>query len=308
MKSKTKIAITVALVLAAIGLVITFADLIAMKFSFNFKEIDMSQYTENTHNITNSFNSISIQVSTADIIFVPSADGKITVVTEDSDKLKHTVDVDENGTLNIKSNDSRKWYDSIVSFSWTSPKITVNIPSSITYSELDVTQTTGSIDIPKAFTFGEIHISKTTGSARCKASCSGELYIHTTTGSITVSDASAQSADIHSTTGSVYVSSVNIESRLLINTTTGSIKLDNTECQSLSASATTGSIKLDGCRASVSAELSASTGSINGNLRGSYNYIATATTGSVHVPESDPTAPLCKLTTTTGSINITRNN
>lgn len=325
MKMKTKIAIIIALVLAALGLAAIVGALIAMQFNIDYRELNTMKYTETIHEITEDFDKICIDTESADIRFVLSSSGNITVTTEDSDKLKNEVSV-TNGTLTIKSRDTRKWYDHIGLYV-TAPKITVSIPTDRLYSALTVKQTTGSADIPKGFTFGEITVNKTTGTTSCNAVSSGKVDITCTTGSVKLNELSAKALHVKVTTGSTTINSADIENNLDVESSTGSVRLSDVKCNTFSLSATTGSVTLsrfsaassikitsttgsvhlEHCAASPVMSIVTTTGSVSGSISGNVNISASTTVGSISIPENiDDSSAICSITTTTGSIKITR--
>ena len=122
--STTKFWLIVALLLLVLGILLF--SLIMMTNGF---DIFGDKSETNTHEVTEEFKDISLSTDTADILFLPSEDGKTKVVCHENPKAKHSVKVDD-GTLTINEVDERKWYD-YIGFNIYKTKITVYLPDSL---------------------------------------------------------------------------------------------------------------------------------------------------------------------------------
>ena len=70
MRTATKIWLIVAASLLAVGLIM-FATAMAI-YHWDFSKLNMSKYQTNIHAVLDSFQTLSIQTDTADIVFLPS--------------------------------------------------------------------------------------------------------------------------------------------------------------------------------------------------------------------------------------------
>ena len=286
---------------------------------WDFSKLGTNPYETNLHAITEDFQDISIRTNTATITFLPSPDGKCTVECYEREKALHAVTV-EDGTLVIKVQDTRAWYEYIginVGF----PKITVYLPES-QYASLFVKASTGSIKIPQDFTFTTADLTVTTGSVNFNASASEEIKIKTTTGNIRVENTSAGALNLSASTGAITLSKVSCEGDADLRVTTGKTMLTDVSCRNLISTGSTGDIALTnviadekitierstgdivfiGCDASeIYAE--ASTGDITGSLLTEKVFFAQSDTGRINVPKTI-TGGRCELATDTGNIKI----
>ena len=98
-------------------------------------ELSTIRYETNTYEINHVFENISINNDTADVVFVPSGNGKCSVVCYEQTNLKHTVTVKDN-TLTIDVLDTRNWYD-YIGINFSAPKTTVYLAVGV-YGELFV--------------------------------------------------------------------------------------------------------------------------------------------------------------------------
>lgn len=318
MNNAKKIWLIVAASLVVFGLLTVFV--VMSIFGWDFGKLSSVKYETNTHVITDEFEKISIDTTTADIVFVPSADGERRVECYEMKKAKHMVFV-EDGTLNVKVEDTRKWYD-YIGINFGSAKITVYIPAD-EYNSLYVNSATGDVEIPNNFSFGSIDVSVRTGDVKCMASASGEMKIETTTGDITVGDVRAAAASLFVTTGDVRVSSLSVDGDIVIGVGTGDVRLSNVTCKNLVSRGSTGDITLnrvivnenlsihrgtgnvifDSCDSSE-LYIKTTTGDVLGSLLSEKIFLATATTGDVDVPKT-VNGGRCEINTTTGDIRIT---
>ena len=307
---------------------------------FNFKKLDQKNYETNTHEITESFTSISISSKNADISFVPSESEKVSVVCVDKKKMLHDVSVN-NGVLSINVDDERKWYDHITLFTATTPSITVYLPSGV-YGALCIDSKTSDISIPGGYTFESINVDISTGDVVCSASSTNFIKINASTGDVNLSDLEAKDLSISLSTGDVIleecsfenvyaktstgdhnVSSVSINGAYSLDVSTGDATLSNVSCGSFGSTGNTGNLSLDHVtvantlfitrsaghiklNGSDAGEIyiKTSTGDVKGSLLTSKIFITKTSTGDIDVPAST-VGGRCEIKTSTGDIKIT---
>lgn len=309
--------IFIAVALVAAGLII-FAVVMSV-LGWDFTKLSTSKFETNTHEITENFDSISVDASTADIRFLPSGDGGCRVVCHEMEKVRHEVTI-KDGVLTVKEVDTRAWYEHI-GINFSTQTVTVYLPLS-EYGELLIRASTGYVEIQKDFRFRKIDVSLSTGDVNAAASCTDSIKIKTTTGSITVDGVSADALDLSASTGSITVKGASVTGDIKATTSTGSARISNTECKTLTATASTGSIYLSGTIASISFNLEAGTGSIcfdasdaaeiyaktgtgsvYGTLLSDKDFETRTATGTVDVPNNTE-GGICDIETGTGDIRI----
>ncbi len=318
MSKATKIWLIIAASLVLAGGMLFVGVMTVLKWDFT--KLSTSKYETNNYEITENYNSISIITNTSDIVFVPSKDTKTSVSCYEQKNIKHSVTV-KDGTLVIKVEDTRKWYE-YIGINFGSPKITVSIPSG-EYASLSIKESTGNVEIPKDFKFDSIDISASTGDIKNFASASESIKIKTSTGHIHVENVSAGSLDLSVSTGNVTVSNVNCENDVKIEVSTGKASLSNITCKSLISSGDTGDISLKSVIASGkfsierdtgdvkfercdAAEITVETdtGDVTGSLLSEKIFYASSDTGKINVPKTT-SGGRCEITTDTGDIKIT---
>jgi len=321
MKTSTKVLLISAGILVLIGGPIFAGAMTAL--GWDFSKLSTVEYETNTYTPDEKFADISVATDTADIELIPSDGDHCSVVCYESKTSRHTVSV-ENGSLVIKVNNTKKWYDHI-GISFKSPKITISVPSG-EYKKLYIKSDTGNVQLPKDISFEEVDISESTGQVLCRSSVSGKIRIATDTGDIRVENVTAGELDLSVSTGKVTVSDVICTGDLSINVSTGKTELSRVECKNLRSDGSTGSIILTSVIAaeklfverstgsirfdgSDAAEIIAvtDTGDIKGTLLSEKVFITETSTGSISVPKTS-FGGKCSLTTSTGSIKIDINN
>ncbi len=322
MSRSAKILLVLAAVFVVLGLVIFSAAMIAT--NWDFTKLNTVNYETNRHEISEQFSDISVTTETADVVFLPSQDGKCTVVSYEAENARHTVSV-QNGTLNIKLADTRRWYEHITFFSIGSPKITVYLPET-EYASLEVRTDTGDVNIPKDFSFEGIKISTDTGDVSSKAPfagamtvatdtgdiniiniCSeehgGRIDIETDTGRVKLSRVNCKSLDIESDTGDVTLDDVVSSGDVLVESGTGDVTLSGVlSIGKLSIESDTGDVKFD---KSDAAEIfvETDTGDVTGTLLSNKLFTVKTVTGDVDVPVS-VAGGRCEITTATGDVEL----
>ncbi len=316
--SKTKmIWIIVAVCFLVVGLLVFLGAMAVIKFDFT--KLSTEKYQTNTYEASGDFDSISIDVDTTEIEFVPSENGQCKVVCFEKETEKHSVAV-KDGALKIDTIDSRKWYHHI-GFSFSSPKITVYLPQS-GYSSLSVYTHTGNIKIPDGFAFESLYISGSTANVECDADVSKAMNINLSTGDISINNAALGEVELSVTTGKIKLNSVTCSGALKLLVSTGRTELTDVSCKALNSRGTTGKVILNNVLAdgliaverstgditlidSDAAELNinTTTGDVTGTLLSAKVFITKATTGRIDVPTST-TGGKCEIRTTTGDIRI----
>ncbi len=334
--SNTKKLLIVSLLLVALGLII-FAVVMG-KSDWDFTKLGTFKHESNSYEITEEFNNISIKTNTADIILLPSDDGKYRVDCLERSDMKHSVSVTD-GTLEISATDARKWYHHI-GFSFVSPRITIYLPEA-EYGSLVIDASTGNIEISEGISLASIDVRTSTGDVKCYASAPDFVRIKTSTGDIRITDLSTGELELSVSTGDVSVSGVTCDGEVKANASTGKISLSSITCKSFTSSADTGDISLTGvvttekllieretgdvelerCNAAklfITTDtgeveldrcdadeifIETDTGDVEGSLLSDKVFIVRTDTGEVDVPKT-VTGGRCEITTDTGDIEI----
>ena len=288
---------------------------------FGFSACSSKDMETNNYKITDSFSNISIDVDTANVQFVHTAnlDDEIFVSCYEQKKEKHTIEVVED-TLVIKVVDTRKWYEKL--FNFVTPRIIIAMPNG-DYGALSITADTGDVIVAKSFKFDSINIETSTGDiTNYGSSAVGDMKIKASTGNIQLEDASTDSLTCSVSTGKIILTNVKVENDINVKVSTGKSYLTNVTCKNfyskgdtgnismvnllvdekMNIERSTGDVKFDKCDASE-IEVKTDTGNVKGTLRSDKIFITRSDTGKINVPET-LTGGKCKITTDTGDIII----
>lgn len=268
---------------------------------WDFKQLSTGKFQTNTHEITELVENITVVTNTADLVFVPSEDGKIKVVCHEMKLAQHAVSVD-NGNLIIQLEDTRKWYQRL-GIQFEQVAITIYLPAG-NYGALSATGKTGDAVLGGAFTFTSVDISMRTGD-------------------IFVENISTSDLTLSVSTGDIKASQVNCAGSANFTASTGDISLQNVQCKNLTSTGSTGDLTMAHVLVDEKIHLRRSTGDIAfkkcdageiyiqngtgdviGSLLSEKVFLAETGTGDVVVPKST-TGGRCEITTSTGDIIIT---
>ncbi len=319
MKKSTIVCLIVAASLMLVGILLFTTAMAATNFNF-ISGFNMAKYETAIYEITEKFDSISIDTNTADINLLPATDGKVKVLCFEQENLAHDVTV-EDGTLKVKLVDERRWFEHITFFNTHSPTINVYLPEA-EYAALTIDAATSDVDVAREFSFESVDIKVTTGDVKCYASASAALKVKASTGCVSIEDLSAGSVDITTTTGSVRASRITCEGDFKVGVSTGKTKLSSVTCKNLISTGNTGDVKLADVIASERFDIERSTGDIEmeacdaasliiltdtgeveGSLLSDKVFVVRTDTGDIDVPKTT-SGGICEITTDTGDVEI----
>ena len=318
MKTAAKVSLVIATLLILAG-IIGLVSVMTMK-KWDFSSFGEKNYETRKYDIEEDFRDISLDTETAKIRFERSADGKCHVEVFEEDKVRHSVAA-ENGTLTVKTTDTRKWTDYMFNFYSKTPTVTVYLPGT-EYGRLSVKGSTGDVNIPEDFSFESIDIASDTGDVSCGASVSGKVRIALSTGDIKLEKISAGELDLTVSTGKISVESASVSGDVKITVSTGKSELTALSCRNFSTKGSTGVIRLNDVIAEEKLSIERSTGDVRftdcdaaeiyvktdtgdveGNLLTEKVFITKTDTGRIRVPDS-VTGGKCEIRTDTGNIEI----
>lgn len=250
----------IALVLLGIG---AFVGALALN-DWDIKKLSTSKFETNTYDVTENFNSISVDLDTSDIEFILSSDSSCKVVSYESEKVRHTISV-ENDVLLINSKDDRKWYD-YIGFSFSSPKMTLYLPE-CEYDSLNLKNSTGDIKIPNSFNFNDVKISNSTGNVDFSANVTNDLKIKVSTGDIKLYNVIVLGTmNLDSSTGDIKLNSCDAKELYLV-TSTGDIDGTLLSDKIFDADTSTGDVRVPNTTTGGICRIRTSTGDITFEIK-----------------------------------------
>lgn len=259
------------------------------------------KYETVTHEIGSTFDQIAVDTDITDVTIATANEKQCRVECSELEKMKHTAEV-ENGTLVIRSSDSRQWYEHLFSFASHSPKVVVYLPQSA-YASLQIDTHTGDVTIPSGFTFDTLTVNNNTGDVECSASVTKTLTVKEDTGDISLSCPNAGELDITASTGDIDVTSAKVKGTVSVKSSTGDITLTDTVAEKIfQIESSTGDVGFKGCDA-ADIKVKTSTGDVTGTLLSDKIFVTDTSTGDVKVPQTS-SGGRCDISTSTGDILI----
>lgn len=299
MKKKMKVWLIIAAILCGVGLLtfsITFAAV-----GFDYRLMDTIDAVDSAYVINDAFDSILINVESADVRFEESADGSVKVLIHEKENEPHSVSV-HNGKLMIFVNECA-WYEDILSYYFGSESITILLPRESGVS-LKAETDTGDVTLADTLLFGDVAIETDTGDVTVASEVSGLLSLTSDTGDVVLRNTMLSSAYIETDTGDIEISSVRFSGALGIETDTGDVDLNRSiVAGDVAIETDTGDVdfsRIDAANLYVVTD----TGDVEGSLLSEKIFIIKTDTGDKKVPHTTQ-GGICKITTDTGDIEIT---
>lgn len=259
------------------------------------------KYETVTHEIGSTFDQIAVDTDITDVTIATANEKQCRVECSEPEKMKHTAEV-ENGTLVIRSSDSRQWYEHLFSFASHSPKVVIYLPQSA-YASLQIDTHTGDVTIPSGFTFDTLTVNNNTGDVECSASVTKTLTVKEDTGDISLSCPNVGELDITASTGDIDVTSAKVKGTVSVKSSTGDITLTDTVAEKkFQIESSTGDVGFKGCDA-ADIKVKTSTGDVTGTLLSDKIFVTDTSTGDVKVPQTSSDGR-CEISTSTGDILI----
>ncbi len=279
MKRKTKAALWVATCLLLAGVLVC-AVAIAASGGFEHTLLSSRPIVTNTHTVEDVFTAVRVETFESKICFVISEDDTCKVVCNETEKVHHTVTV-EDGVLTVAAKDERKWYDYIGIF-FEEPSLVLHLPRQV-YASIQASGTTGDVIMDDMQVEGEIAVAINTGDVSLSAVKGGSIRVAVSTGDVVLKTAQAATS-------------------LDITTSTGEVHLANTVAASMNVKTSTGDVELvNGDAAAIT--IQTSTGDVHGVLLSPKVFTTDTSTGSVKVPASSG-EETCDVRTSTGDIRF----
>ncbi len=286
--------------------------------NWNFGMLSTQKYETHEYAIDESFTDIVIDSVISDVSFVPADIDDMRVVVDESDKIKYSVSVN-GGVLEVKCEDTRKWFDFIGIFT-NSPSLTVYMPAG-EYGKLFVHSNTGKIEISSKFGFQDAEIRTNTGNIEYYANTAEDIKINSDTGSVIVTDIVAKNIDIEVATGKINMRNCDFSGDARIEVSTGNMEITSVDCNNFITEGDTGKVYLNLVIAANRMDIERDTGDViftmceaaqihietdTGDVDGSFlsdkTVIAHSDTGKVNVPATS--GGRCEIETDTGDIRI----
>lgn len=272
-----------------------------------------------SYNITEKFESISVNCVESDIKIVLIESGNCKVECTDQDKITHRVEVGDN-SLRITRIDNRPWYERIFNFDFTKYRVTVYLPAG-NYENVTLRSVSGDIEVPEGMSCNTANIYSISGNIFFSAEVYSKLESVSTSGDITIkkimsqvytqsstSDELIAQQNMHCTdvkaitvSGDVSLSDFSCNT-LDVSSTSGRIKMNSIDALNIKSSNISGDIELDKCNA-LKLNLETVSGDVSGKLTRHKSYSTITVSGKVNVPPSSGNET-CDIKTVSGDITF----
>ncbi len=306
-------------------------------FSDMLNGLNTAEYVSNTYTTEEPFENIEINGAQSDIRFVLSDELTTSrVECKETASITHTVEVVDN-TLVIRLEDNSTWREHI-GINFESITATVYLPQKY-FGGLTVDNASGDIDIPKDFCFNEVQLNTASGDITFLAevgagaddgisltaeSASGDIILETRTiierlsvntasGDISISNTSADSVKVTTSSGRIetysltagrYDHDMNFAGgKAIFSSASGDIRLSASEFGECVIDTSSGEVRLDGVDAETY-DIETASGDVEGHIRSNKNFITSTASGDIDVPYSHPDAGECRISTSSGDIDI----
>lgn len=191
MKKSTKVFLRIALLLCIAGLVVGFVSWIGLEFDLTkISRINHEYNRYDGYEIEEAVERIVIETKVADIIVgnrTMSMSEKYNVECNEEVRLKHTVTV-QDGTLFIKVEDNRKWYDNLIK-SREDAEVEVWFPfEKLAFKSIEIKSDTGDVTVGCLLPFDKMTIETNTGDVIAASKVLNELKVKTSSGAINISN------------------------------------------------------------------------------------------------------------------------
>ena len=308
MKRAVRNWIIVAVILIAVGIgfasVAIFTGMLHLGEGKNPLASADEHWTAVTHEVSGSFTDIEVAVVEHDVRFVPSEDGKCSVVCPECERVTYEVKVDH-GTLIVRRNDDTDALTTML-FDFLSEDpalytVTIRLPKS-SYDDLTVSGVSGGVSIPEGFSFRNVDIALVSGDITSLCAAGGTVSFHTTSGAVRFENAVCGTLKIETVSGDMEISSVSAD-RLDTNCTSGSVSLENvTIAGKAQIHTVSGDVDASGLNVS-DLEISTTSGAVSASLLRPTAVSADTVSGDVNVPAGTGDA-ICSVNTVSGDITV----
>ncbi len=301
MKLAKKIAIITALLLIFAGVITAVCGALYTDWGKYSTPLDFFSYEKESGmiDITESFESISVNLTEKDLRIRPSDDSEIKIDYSQRKGMEFSATV-ENGVLTISEKRTGGLW-SHISFGENHSHCTLYIPKG-EYKNLTVTTASGDVVVPADFSFEGAELRTTSGDVSVFANITDELDISTASGDVTIANIVCDKIYASTVSGEIELNDVKAAS-MELKSTSGDTELQEVVCEGLlKCQSTSGEIELSRCDGSE-LELKSTSGDISGTLLSEKVFMPESTSGDINVPYGG-NGGKCKIETTSGDISF----
>lgn len=288
--------------LIAIGFILAgmvLAVLILPAFGIGFSWLIPSRLDTEIYTISQPFTELDVKADGCDVFLYRSSDDQAEVYMSEDKRTDCRVEV-ENGVLIVRWERQSAWTDKFRSHE--NPSLSVYLPGR-SGDTLRIEGTSGHVYASGRFSPEMLTITTESGDVSVWDLQGGEAVFKSASGDISFSDSEAAAVSVDSSSGAIWMSDVELESLQAFNAS-GEISLDDVQASGeVKLYTQSGSIYMLDCDGG-SFDICSVSGNVSGNLLSPKQFEASSVSGHVSVPQSDSSAGLCKILTSSGGVHI----
>lgn len=255
--------------------------------------------TEKTYDVDERFSGVSVKDTSADVRLFLSPDGHCRVTCGESNRCHYTVKVEKDTLTIVRENE--KSSSGFILYTESIP-LCIYLPEQ-SYRSLTVSCTSGDVSAEPGFSFDNAQFTLSSGDVELSDFAAKKLLISCTSGEVELDDIRADMLRAESSSGDIQVQNSSLGS-LELSCTSGEVELTRVDCTGTAQVGTTsGDIRLQDLSAE-SFDLSSTSGDVKGSLRGSVDFSVETVSGSVRTRGGVRGAALCRVSTTSGDIEL----
>ena len=200
------------------------AVIIVSHFVLGFDVYSLSTHTFETRDfdVTEEFQSIKVNVNTANVHLVPSEDEscKVTCHVKETTTCKVVV---EDGVLNVTTEEEKGFAS--IDISWDSQIVTIALPKK-TLGAVNVMTTTGDVLLSDVLSSEDVTVKTNTGDVSLKRCDAQTLYVKTNTGDVKATLLSEKKFKVKTNTGDIDIPKDGDGGTCEIITNTGDVQVE----------------------------------------------------------------------------------
>ncbi len=272
-----------------------------LMIGFDFSQLDTNKMTQKEQLIEGAFSDIEITVLEQDVRVVASPDGVCRISYYDNERVPVDIEV-KDGVLRIKQGDSRNWLDFVNIVNTGEKEVTLYLPTG-SYGSITVKGSSSDIELARELCFERLVADVSTGDIESYAELREGASVDGSTGDMHLENVIGGSITVECSSGDITLQHCRAE-EVILSVSSGDIELKEVVLSgALRVESSTGEVEFSRIDAKE-IEIEVSTGDVEGTLLSGKVFEAKAGTGRVRIPQSDAAGGPCKITTSTGDIDI----
>ena len=259
------VALIIGIVLTLVGAAIVFFVFLGVGFDFsklNYDLVDGSSqsYVTKTYDISEEFESISIEDSSADIYFEKATGDKVYVESYEREDVDYDVKVN-NKTLYINRDPKSDLQFFSIGINTDESRLTVYLPKKA-YDELTINTASSDIILSAEIEFSSVDIDAASGDVTVDSKVSESISVDAASSDLFINSSDAKIVNLHTASGEITVSGLKNCEEIEVSTASGEIDLTDIKTKNINCSSSSGEQSYNNVVADSKMELHSGSGEI----------------------------------------------